>query len=347
MITRGHYIGEIIDSLTEISSKANMRSSLGLTDLNVHLENFFRDILNLIYGYNLVNLNDERSNEPGLDLGDKKVGIAFQITTVKTSQKIKKTLSKITDAQQKKFNKFRVLIIGIKQTSYSINSTVAKKLGFDMEHIIDLDYVCRDIMSLKIDDLQSLYEYIRTNSLKIKIEMDIPNEDGEYPSGIRDFKENIPTPRIGDGKKLLKYLQKNRLDEGANLKTIKLELISFSKKLERLPRISREFYAELLKGREPDEHRGRGNFAPDAFYYNADRLERQFTRFPSVRAETRLLRNDDFLSFDRSNDPDLSDLFTIHIPSESGDLWYWLVNYLDDENLSYQKVLVFLDFGDF
>ena len=78
------------------------------------------------------------------------------------------------------------------------------------------------------------------------MEMDIPNKDGTFPTGLVNFKENIPKPQIGNCKKFLKYLRDNGMDDGADLKRIKSEIESFSKKLERLPRISREFYAELL-----------------------------------------------------------------------------------------------------
>ena len=42
------------------------RSGLQLFDLNRYLEDFFKDILNIVYDYKLINLNEERSNNPGL-----------------------------------------------------------------------------------------------------------------------------------------------------------------------------------------------------------------------------------------------------------------------------------------
>lgn len=46
MITRGHYIGEIVDELSAISEQVKLRNKLGMTDLTVIVENFFRDLLN-------------------------------------------------------------------------------------------------------------------------------------------------------------------------------------------------------------------------------------------------------------------------------------------------------------
>jgi hypothetical protein len=47
----------------------------------------------------LVNLNENRSNAPGLDLGDEANGIAFQVTAERTSAKVNETLAKLTAAQ--------------------------------------------------------------------------------------------------------------------------------------------------------------------------------------------------------------------------------------------------------
>ncbi|WP_336273383.1 SMEK domain-containing protein [Vreelandella indica] len=68
MITRGHLIGEIFDELTSIAQQVFTRCQLGLTDLNRYLEDFFKDYLNEVLSLSLVNLNNERGNEPDLDL---------------------------------------------------------------------------------------------------------------------------------------------------------------------------------------------------------------------------------------------------------------------------------------
>ncbi|MBO0957366.1 SMEK domain-containing protein [Citrobacter freundii] len=94
MITRGYFIGQIIDELTSITDKIKNRAKLGLTDIHIHLEDFYRDILNITLDLNLINLNQERQNSPGLDLGDVAKEIAFQITGDKSSAKVNETLGK-------------------------------------------------------------------------------------------------------------------------------------------------------------------------------------------------------------------------------------------------------------
>ena len=44
MITRGYFIGQIIDELTAVSQQVKSRAGLQLFDLNRYLEDFFKDI---------------------------------------------------------------------------------------------------------------------------------------------------------------------------------------------------------------------------------------------------------------------------------------------------------------
>lgn len=105
MITRGHFIGEIIDNFSELRGHIELRVSLGLTDLPVYAENFIRDVLNIIEGRSLESLNKTRSNNPGLDLGDKVWKVGIQVTATSSSAKVYKTLSKITTAQKLAYKK--------------------------------------------------------------------------------------------------------------------------------------------------------------------------------------------------------------------------------------------------
>ena len=95
MISRGYFIGDVIDSLSSISERVEFRSKFGLTDLNRYLEDFFKEILNRVMTLSLVNQNETRSNAPGLDLIDKANDIGFQITPQKTSAKVNEALERV------------------------------------------------------------------------------------------------------------------------------------------------------------------------------------------------------------------------------------------------------------
>lgn len=51
------------------------------------------DLLNLTYDYELENLNREKMNYPGIDLGDRYNRVAVQITSESDREKIEKTIS--------------------------------------------------------------------------------------------------------------------------------------------------------------------------------------------------------------------------------------------------------------
>src|SRR5262245_16201218 len=121
MLTRGYFIGEIVDAFSDIAGQVSTRGRLGLTDLNKHAEDFFKTVLNHLFTLSLVNLNEDRSNAPGLDLGDEGNGIAFQVTAERTSAKVNDTLAKLTADHIMAYPKIRVLMIAGKQSSYSLN----------------------------------------------------------------------------------------------------------------------------------------------------------------------------------------------------------------------------------
>lgn len=157
------------------------RSRIGLFDLNKFSEDFIKDLLNKTYDYNLTNLNDTRSNEPGLDLGDEVQKLGIQVTTDKRSTKINHTLERITDEQRKRYERFIVLILGAKQTSYDgINAELATDLSFDPKNDIwDFSDLERTIVSLPVEKLKDVYDILQNNLMRVFSDMDV----GTTPSG--------------------------------------------------------------------------------------------------------------------------------------------------------------------
>lgn len=243
MLTRGHIIGKIIDDLSTLDGQIAMRCSVNLLDLNRFCEDFFKEILNIGYGLSLTNLNADRSNEPGLDLGDTGKKIAYQVTSVTTSQKVSQTLSKITEEQQKKFTKFKVLILGKKQTSYdAIDKSLMAKFGFELSDIVDISDLCSKIVTLKFEQLFELYKLFEREMQIVMTEIEIPNRNGEYKTSISSQLEVAPnTICLNAGKFLAEY-------DTNSLPKITKEF----KKLGRLPRITRDFLEALVTACEQD-----------------------------------------------------------------------------------------------
>lgn len=64
----GKYFDFIEERLNTLSVRISSRAALNLQDINISAEYFFRDLLNMMYGWNLLNLNDIQKNAPGIDL---------------------------------------------------------------------------------------------------------------------------------------------------------------------------------------------------------------------------------------------------------------------------------------
>lgn len=205
MINSGKYLDSIIQNLTVLRQEINTKAQLGFTDLNKHCEDFVKNILNRIYGYDLENLNKDKSNFPGLDLGDKALGIAFQITSTKTTEKVDHTLDLcLKKGHYKIFKKIFVFILTNKQTSYSIKTASEPYFEFsDSKNIIDFDDVYKDILLLDVDKRRELSEYIEKelpyywnliNNNEEKTVMSIPTE--KEKATLADTTQNLARSKM-------------------------------------------------------------------------------------------------------------------------------------------------------
>lgn len=258
MISRGIYIGEIIDSFSEIENQVKLRCQLNLTDLNIHLESFFKDILNITHGLRLKNLNDDRSNNPGLDLGDKGNSIALQVTSSADARKINDTLEAIIKAKQHKtYKKIRVLIIGKKQSTYRLKEIKDKHLEFNPKtDIWDFSDLLRVVLGLESGKLKELHDLVKSELLRIKTELDISFKDQKAIRRLNEFIETRPEGKVGSGEEFFEFVRKSVVNnrtgwESPEVKQLFLEYHTndthtLSKKLSKLPKLSREFYCCLL-----------------------------------------------------------------------------------------------------
>jgi hypothetical protein len=338
MITRGYYIGQIIDELTSITEKVKTRAKLGLTDLHLHLEDFYKDVLNIAFGYNLENLNKERSNSPGLDLGDENNGIAFQITGTKTTDKVNQTLNK-SARQAAIYPKIKILTLQNKQNSYSIKEEFMVPFSFTTEDIWDVNDIFKQVMHLPIDKLQQLSDLISKEVARVTIELEIPDENGKYQTNIDSYIEKIPKERFKGISSYFSFHSSKEDQYDAIEEEVEEDFNNFIKTLKKLPRISRQFYAFLYERSEWDETEK---------YINADYLQR-ICSFPDMDGELRLLDSAGLCLFMAPDDNGESPVYLISLPSKSNSEYFsWEFNeYMESNKINIENVLVSLDFSDF
>lgn len=157
----------IVQQLTLLKVHVNTRASLRLNDLNIHAEEFFKSLLNMAYGYKLVNLNLDDILKTAIDLGDAETKIAFQVTSDKSRKKINETLSKFCENEShKEFQTLKILVIG---------DAPARKGDFKFEDflfdfkkdVIDVNGLLKVIQGLDIDRLKEISDWL-TSELESK-----------------------------------------------------------------------------------------------------------------------------------------------------------------------------------
>lgn len=152
--------------LSRFESQVKISTANNEYDIGIHSENVIIPILNIIFDTNLVNTNySEEKNSEAIDLIDETKRLAFQITSTKKIEKIKKTLSKFIGSKYKsKVDTLIVYIISEKQAQYSqvaLDKVAEKKIRFSSrEHIIDHKDIYRKIAELndfsKIEKIEEL-----------------------------------------------------------------------------------------------------------------------------------------------------------------------------------------------
>lgn len=346
MISRGHYLGEIIDEFAAIAGQVKMRNVLGFTDLTVYAENFFRDVLNILLAGNLKNLNQERANEPGLDLGDESAELGVQVTSTATASKVNSTLQKITAEQAKSYKKIVVLVIGKKQSSYSIDPDLSTKYNFSETNIWDLDDLARKAIGLELDDLQRLHRLIRSEVARLKVELEIPDQEGKYPTSGFDKWEKRIKPKVGDGAEFAKFIISTTGEElnAQELKQLSDALKKLGRRLSRLPRITREFLAMLYERREKGRSKRFGNEWAHLLY---SKVEREY-RGDDLKGELEILEHAGFVRMEFEDTysygpPQIGILIT----HDSDHLAFDFLDFIKNKNLDIRTVIGQADLSAF
>lgn len=123
--------------------------------LNIHGENWFRDVFNFVYAYSFENGNFESQNVAYIDLIDKNRKLAYQITTTRTKEKIDNTLKALL---KKKYQGYTIKIFYLlDKANPNKDVELEKKYNIVLKDCL-LDYtdLIRDIENLETNKLIAL-----------------------------------------------------------------------------------------------------------------------------------------------------------------------------------------------
>lgn len=181
-MNRSDLIKGITYYLTHLRMQVEHLNSLNLQDVNVHAENFFRDLLNLALGYDLMNINIVEKNARAIDLGDELARIAIQVTSTSDLGKIKHTHGGfVKGGLDSKYDRLVVLVIGEKkayrEVSLGGNGVFSLSLEDDVWGMTDL---LRKVGDLPLDKLERCRDFLRA-----ELRIAEPRESNEVNTLIR------------------------------------------------------------------------------------------------------------------------------------------------------------------
>lgn len=147
----------ITEAFSHIVNKVALENHLNLQNINIYLENFFRDILNIMYSdRTFENLNKEEGNFASIDLGDNIKELAIQVTSTTSLSKVRNTIEKYKDSYG--YKKLIMLYAQINKPKRSVDFNTEFKNAIEIEEwsIKDLCKKIEDLDDDKIFEIQNI-----------------------------------------------------------------------------------------------------------------------------------------------------------------------------------------------
>lgn len=141
----------------------------------VRLENAIKDIYNLIYDSDYINLNDDNPNSPAIDLLEESEGHGIQITVSNTADKVTDTLRAFYkhDISEKAFKKLTILFFVKEDLQFKKSSlkNKLKKIGSKENPFPNVeiqiwnlkDFRNKLLKNLDPDKLEKINDYLKKN----------------------------------------------------------------------------------------------------------------------------------------------------------------------------------------
>lgn len=164
-MNRATYYNFIEERLITLCTRVELRGKINILDYHLHSENFYRDLFNKLYTWNLENLNFQVQNVEAIDLIDRANNIVIQISATNTKEKIDRALSKasLSSTEYCGFN-FKFISIAqdaknLRSQSYSPPTSIKFIPATD---IYDRKSILQDIYNLDIDKFEIIYKLIKS-----------------------------------------------------------------------------------------------------------------------------------------------------------------------------------------
>lgn len=161
-MNRSLYFDYIEEKINTLAIRINSRGKLNILDFHLHSENFYRDFLKNLYGWDTKNLNEFKTNVEAIDLVCDHDKIIFQVSATSTKNKIENALKKNIINKYKGYS-FKFISIS-KDASDLRKKTYSNphNISFDpQKDIYDIALFLKRIINLDIENQTKLYEFIK------------------------------------------------------------------------------------------------------------------------------------------------------------------------------------------
>lgn len=160
-MNRAHYFEYIERKLSELAVRIENRGQLNILDLHSFSEDFYLHFLNIIFDWNLENINSIQQNAAAIDLIDKKAKIVAQVSSTSTKSKIESALAKDIAI----YSAFTFKFISISKDASALKGLKYKNpygLQFNpATDIYDIASLLKTLKPLPVEKLFEIYEFIK------------------------------------------------------------------------------------------------------------------------------------------------------------------------------------------
>lgn len=180
MLSREESFESIKNRLELLAYSISNSGSLNLNNKALHAENFYRDLLNLVYGWQLQNANLGSQNAADIDLADPDQKIFIQVTARNDRPKIADTLAGFHKKPENAGRRLKFMLIAKKAANYKPFDGYEDK--FDpAKDIIDVQRLLREIQN--IEGSEKLAEVEKFLETEIRLPPSMPPQKF-YPNNF-------------------------------------------------------------------------------------------------------------------------------------------------------------------
>jgi hypothetical protein len=160
-MNRSKYFNFIEEKLSLLATRIKARGSLNILDLHLHSEHFYLHFFNLLFGWNLKNINTTQQNTEGVDLVDSTNKIVVQVSATATRQKIESALAKNLSTYKGYSFKFISISMDVKSLRTKTFSNPHNLTFSPADDIYDIRSLLALINEMSIEQMKEVYEFLK------------------------------------------------------------------------------------------------------------------------------------------------------------------------------------------